>query len=128
MFDLDQFNRLAFLEGRWIGTGPDGVPFHEEYAFTAPGTLTCTRHASAAFADPVDASTVTLVEGEVLSQWNVFRWRAVALDDGHARFEPVDAPSAFSWTRLADGRIEVVQRWTDEGGASQSMTMHLRRA
>ncbi|MDH5831007.1 hypothetical protein QFW80_10820 [Luteimonas sp. M1R5S18] len=128
MFSLEQFHRLAFLEGRWIGTAPDGAEFHEEYAFTAPGALACTRHATAAFAEPVDTSTVTLLEGEVLSQWNVFRWRAVALDDGHARFEPVDAPSAFSWTRLADGRIEVVQRWTDEGGASQSMTMHLRRA
>ena len=31
MFNIDEFARLRFLEGRWQGEAPDGSAFFEEY-------------------------------------------------------------------------------------------------
>ncbi len=47
MFTLDQFRRLAFLEGRWTGNGPNGASFFEEDAFVDTATLRSTRYADA---------------------------------------------------------------------------------
>ncbi|TYT26782.1 hypothetical protein FZO89_11210 [Luteimonas viscosa] len=127
MFTLDQFRQLAFLQGRWTGDGPDGTPFFEEYAFVDASTLRSTRYADARFAEATDSSTVAFADGIVTSTWNGFSWRASAIGADAAAFEPVEAPSAFSWSRGPDDTLEVVQRWSDDQGRPQQYTLVLRR-
>lgn len=127
MHDPDDFAHLRFLEGRWVGTAPDGSTFHETYAFEGPHALRSTRHADARFGEPTDTSVVRFEDGIVTSTWNVFSWRGVELAPGRACFEPVQAPSSFCWHRVDDDHVEVVQRWADGEGVAQTATVHLRR-
>ncbi|MBX3724760.1 MAG: hypothetical protein KF823_02450 [Xanthomonadales bacterium] len=127
MHDPDDFAHLRFLEGRWVGTAPDGSIFHEAYAFEDRHTLRSSRHADARFEEAVDTSVVRYENGIVTSTWDVFSWRAVELAPGRACFEPVQAPSSFCWQRVDEDHVEVVQRWADGDGVAQTATVQLRR-
>ncbi len=127
VFDEEQFTQLRFLEGRWTGTTPDGSAFFEAYDFPQPTQLRSQRFADASFDTAVDGSTVSLLDGEVISQWGQFTWRATELGPGLARFEPIEAPSSFSWRRVGDDTVEVTQHWRDEHGEAQSYALTLRR-
>lgn len=118
---------LAFLEGRWSGTGPDGKTFFEQYDFPSAGTMRSRRFADRTFGAASDGSLVSVQDGAVVSRWGEFSWRASDLRPGYARFEPVNAPGAFSWRRVNDDSVEVVQSWTNADGAPQSYTMMLKR-
>lgn len=80
MHDPDDFAHLRFLEGRWLGTAPDGSNFHEGYAFEDPHTLRSTRYTDARFDRASDGSVVRLADGVVTAVWGAFpgapwRWR-----------------------------------------------------
>lgn len=126
-FSHADFMQLAFLEGRWSGTGPDGKAFFEHYDFSDAMTFRARRYPDAAFSTATDSGAVTFKEGDVVSRWGPYRWRASELAAGRACFAPLDAPSHFCWQKAAPDRVEVVRRWTDAAGKAQSMTMTLRR-
>lgn len=115
MFNVDDFARLQFLEGRWKGEAPDGTPFYEEYDRPEPSVFRSRRFADASFGEHSDGSTITLKDGEVVSQWGEFTWRAASIDGDSASFDPVNAPSHFSWHRIDDMTLEARQRWTADG-------------
>ena len=127
MFTIDDLTRLAFLEGRWKGTAPDGSPFFEEYDFPDPQTFRSRRYADERFAEATDGSTVTLENGAVVSKWGPFSWKASEIAWGRACFVPIEAPSSFCWERKTDALVEVTQRWTDESGKEQTYTVPLER-
>ena len=124
---VDEIQLLRFLQGRWSGRAPDGSTFYEEYDFPSPTTLRSRRFADATFGQSSDGSTVTLEEGEIVSRWGEFTWRASEVSDGFVAFEPLNAPSRFSWRRISADRVDVVQNWTDESGVAQSYIVQLSR-
>ena len=123
----DDFKRLDFLEGRWRGVGPDGVGFYEQYDFPTPAMLRSQRYADAAFSAPTDSSTVTFANGEVISAWGKYRWKAAEITATRACFAPVQAPSAFCWEKTGADSVQVTQRWVDDKGQEQEVTMPMTR-
>lgn len=127
MFTSVDFAHLQFLEGRWKGKGPDGQPFYEAYDFPEATTLRSRRYESAQFSAPSDGSTVTFLDGDIVSRWGEFSWQAVRVSPDEACFEPIAAPSTFCWRRVGESHLSVVQRWTDDDGAEQTYTLSLER-
>lgn len=127
MFTADDLDKLGFLLGRWVGEGPDGKPFYEEYRRVDADTLVSERYDGEAFANIVDGSTVSLEDGAIYSRWGDFSWRADELQAGYASFAPVNAPSAFTWRSIDADTVEVTQNWTDENGVAQSYALQLDR-
>ena len=127
MFTQTDFNQLKFLEGRWEGADPKGNAFFEQYDFPDVVTLRSLRFPTSEFAKSTDTSTVTLKDGEIVSRWGDFSWRASEITRDKACFEPVNAPSSFCWKMASATALEVTQRWTDASGKEQTMTMALKR-
>lgn len=127
MFSAQDFDRLRFLEGRWSGKMPDGSPFYEAYDFPSRSKMRSRRYPDANFTMATDGSVVDLQDGEVISRWGEFTWKAAALEDGKATFQPLNAPSAFTWRRLGPDAVEVTQNWTDEKGMAQTYSLTLKR-
>jgi hypothetical protein len=121
-----QFQQLRFLEGRWTGKAPDGSIFHDAHDFPEATAMRSRRYADATFARVTDVSVVELEGAAIISRWGQFSWRATALDADSIDFEPIDAPSSFSWRRVGD-QVEVAQRWTDAKGVAQNFTLMLTR-
>lgn len=127
MFTAQDLGKLDFLVGRWVGTGPDGKPFHEAYRRTSATTLVSERYADETFAKIVDGSTVALENGRITSTWGEFTWAADRIENGFASFAPANAPSAFTWRRVDDRTVEVTQNWIDENGDAQSYALQLKK-
>lgn len=130
MFSLDDFAQLQFLEGRWKGVAPDSKEFFEEYTRPEPAVFQSQRFPDSAFtrqiADPADGATISLQDGEVISQWGEFTWKASSINADEAVFEPVNAPSHFTWRRVDDATLEARQRWTADG-KEHEYTLQLTR-
>lgn len=117
--------QLKFLEGRWQGKALDGSAFFEEYDFAEARVFRSRRYADASFAKVVSTSTVALKNGEIVSTWGTFTWKAVSVAPGSACFEPLKAPSAFCWERIDATRVNVTQRWTEGGGQARAHVLPL---
>lgn len=126
MFSLDEFAQLRFLEGRWKGSSPDGKEFFEEYDRPEPGVFQSHRFADATFTGRGDGATISLRDGEVVSQWNDYTWRAARIGPDSADFEPLSAPSRFSWRRVDEATLEATQHWTADG-KEQQYTLRMQR-
>lgn len=127
VFNEKDFEQLRFLEGRWVGTAPDGTKFYDQYDFESATTIRSRRATDDSFSAFSDGSTVTLSDGEILSTWGEFVWAATTVSADAVKFEPRNAPSSFSWLRKSDSEIEVVQEWTDENGQEQRYSITLGR-
>jgi hypothetical protein len=126
VFTLTEFAQLKFLAGRWKGTGPDGKDFYEEYDFPAADAFRSRRYPDATFSTSTDSSTVSFDNGDVISRWGEFSWKATEISADKACFSPVNAPSSFCWQRSGAG-VEVIQRWKGDDGKEQSYTLKLTR-
>ena len=127
MYQQADFMQLQFLEGRWQGSGPDGKAFYEHYDFPDKTSMRSRRYADPSFGTATDSSSVTFQDGEIISRWGQFSWRANEIAEGKVCFAPVEAPSSFCWRRIDGARVEVTQRWTGADGKEQSVTMALQR-
>jgi hypothetical protein len=126
MFSLDDFAQLQFLEGRWKGVAPDGKEFFEEYTRPEPAVFQSHRFPDSAFTGHTDGATISLKDGEVISQWGEYTWKASSIGADSAAFEPVNAPSQFVWRRVDDATLEARQHWTADG-KEQEFTLQLTR-
>ncbi|MGI4844190.1 MAG: hypothetical protein ACRYF7_12825 [Janthinobacterium lividum] len=126
MFSLDDFAQLQFLEGRWKGIAPEGKEFFEEYTRPEPEVFQSHRFPDSAFTAHTDGATISLEDGEVISQWGEYTWKASSIGADSAAFEPVNAPSQFVWRRVDDATLEARQRWTADGRA-QEFTLQLTK-
>ncbi len=127
VYTQDDFKQRKFLEGRWQGTDPKGAAFYEQYDFPDAVTLRSLRFPTQEFSKPTDTSTVVLKDGQILSQWGDFTWRAAEIATDKACFVPLKAPSSFCWKAAGPSGVEVTQRWLDANGKEQTMTMVLTR-
>lgn len=127
MFSLDEFAQLQFLEGRWKGTSPDGKEFFEEYDHPEPTVFQSRRFPDRDFREHTDGATISFDNGEVVSRWGEYTWKASAIGADSAAFEPVSAPSQFWWRRVDADTLEARQRWSVDG-KEQEHTMRLTRA
>ncbi len=127
VFTESDFEKLRFLEGRWVGTAPDGNKFYEEYDFPAEGMMRSRRADDASYSSYTDGSTVMLQDGAIISKWGEFEWRATSVSEHAVHFAPVNAPSFFSWEQMSGDEIAVVQEWTDEKGEKQRYSITLSR-
>lgn len=126
MFSFDDFAQLKFLEGRWRGVTADGKEFFEEYVHPEPMVFHSRRYPDASFERHSDGSTIRFEDGEVVSEWGEFRWRAAAIGPDRASFAPVNAPGDFDWHRVDADTLEAIQRWKADG-KSQEYTIRLTR-
>jgi len=126
MFSLDEFAQLQFLEGRWKGEGPDGKEFFEQYDRPEPTVFQSRRFPDASFSEHTDGATISFNDGEVVSQWNEFTWRASRIAQDSSDFEPTNAPSRFTWRRVDDTTLEATQHWAAEG-KEQTYTLRMTR-
>lgn len=126
MFSLDDFAQLQFLEGRWKGIAPDGKEFFEEYTRPEPEVFQSHRFPDSAFTGHTDGATISLKDGEVISEWGDFTWKASSIDAAGAAFEPVSAPSRFTWRRVDAATLEAQQHWTADG-KEQEYTLQLKK-
>ena len=126
MFSFDDFDQLKLLEGRWRGVSADGKEFFEEYVRPEPTVFHSRRYPDHSFDQHADGSTIRFGDGEVVSEWGQFSWRALEIGPDSARFAPVNAPSEFDWRRVDADTLEAIQRW-DADGKAQQYTMRLTR-
>jgi len=126
MFSLDEFAQLQFLEGRWKGESPDGKEFFEQYDRPEPGVFQSRRFPDAGFTEHTDGATISFQDGEVVSQWNEFTWKAARIAPDSADFEPVNAPSRFTWRRVDERTLEATQHWSADG-KEQQYTLRMQR-
>lgn len=119
MFSPEDFAQLQFLTGRWKGQSADGKDFYEEYERPEPNVFRSHRYASAAFDQRTDGSTISFQDGDVVSHWGEFSWKASSIGRDSAVFEPVNAPSRFEWRRVDDATLEAHQRWSADGKEQQ---------
>jgi len=126
MFSPDDFAQLQFLEGRWKGIAPDGKEFFEEYDRPEPCVFQSRRFPDGGFTEHTDGATISLLDGEVISQWGDFTWKASSIGADNAAFEPVNAPSQFIWRRVDEATLEARQRWTVDG-KEQEYTLRLTK-
>ncbi len=117
--------QLKFLSGRWQGRALDGSAFYDEYTFADARQFRARRFADAAFTKPTESSSVTLKNGEIISTWGAFSWKAVTLAPGSACFEPLKAPTAFCWEQVDATHVNVTQRWTDAAGKVRAHVLPL---
>lgn len=127
MFTAQDLDKLDFLLGRWVGTGPDGKPFYEAYRRASATTLVSERYSDETFSKIVDGSTVALENGRITSTWGEFTWVADRIENDLASFAPANAPSAFTWRRVDERTVEVTQNWKDENGVAQSYALQLKK-
>lgn len=127
MFESEDLSRLSFLEGKWVGTAPDGSSFYEQYDFESPSRFRSRRFTDDTFSTVKDGSTVSFQDGEVVSQWGDYTWKASELAERRACFVPLNAPSSFCWERVTPSTVHVTQKWKDADGKDQSYTVKLQR-
>jgi len=125
-FTPADFAHVARLAGRWEGRPPTGEPYLEDYVLADPRTLRITRP-PAEGAPAVAGAVVRLTDGAITSEWEQYRWRAVEVTPSLIRFEPLNAPSAFSWGFIDAGTVEVTQNFRDVQGAPQSFSFRMTR-
>ncbi|WP_313915579.1 hypothetical protein [Tahibacter sp.] len=84
------------------------------------------RYPDATFSTSTDSSTVSFDNGEVISRWGEFSWKATEISADKACFAPVNARGSFCWQRTG-AMVEVTQRWKGDDGKDQSYTLKLTR-
>ncbi|MBC3767083.1 hypothetical protein [Neptunicella marina] len=122
-----RFEQLDFLLGEWVGKAPDGSEFYEAYSFDSQYQIRSTRYKDRAFSVAGDSSIIRLEQGEVISVWNDFSWKASDITDNRACFVPLEAPSSFCWEKTDSDHLRVTQKWTDQQGVPQQYTIDLVR-
>ena len=91
----------------------------DDFAQPQPTVFQSHRFPDSAFggnsAGHTDGATISCRDGEVISQWGEFSWKASSIGADTAAFEPVNAPSRFTWRRVDDATQEAQQRWSADG-------------
>jgi hypothetical protein len=127
MVATTEFAHLRFLEGQWVGKGPNGTDFYEQYSFPSNSEMRSTRYSDATFSTSTDGSIVALQDGKITSIWKEFSWELSEITPKKACFIPLKAPSSFCWEQISETVVHVTQRWSDEKGVPQEYVVPLRK-
>jgi hypothetical protein len=124
----EEFGRLVWLAGRWIGTGSDSTIFHESYAFIDDSTIRSYTWADTGYTQVKDSSELALRHGGVSSRSGDFRWVLTSWDRFGLRFEPrAKAANTFLWRYVDDYTWVATLRWTGQDGKQQEKVYTMRR-
>jgi hypothetical protein len=123
-----EFAGLRWLEGRWVGHGPDGKPFFEGYRVADDSTIVTYGYPDAASTTPGDSSTIALRAG-VVTTGEGGRYVLTELSDGHAQFSPRGpARNSFDWDRTSPNAWVATLRWPDNSdGSAREVVYQMRR-
>jgi len=127
VFTARDFDRLAFMEGHWAGTQPDGAPFFQRVERADATTFRSFSYPTSAFDTPTDSSTITFENGQIIARMGDWRWRIVRVSADLIELEPISAPARVSWRRVDPNTLKIVQSWTDPQGRPQQTILTLEK-
>jgi hypothetical protein len=98
------FAGLAWLEGRWLGSGGGYDAFYEAYRLVNDSTLEQTTYPDESFDEPDGVSTLELRDGQAIKYRDGEAESMIARLAGDTiRFERVPPRrGGFTWIRIAD--------------------------
>jgi len=98
----EQFNRLRWLEGRWLGSGGGFTAFYEEYRWLNDSTIEQREFPDSTFAQPGGVSVMEWRGGVVLkSRRGTVESHIARVAGDTVRFERAQAGRAgFTWVRV----------------------------
>jgi hypothetical protein len=124
---LSQFRELAWLTGRWRGSGRFSAPFYEQYRFRDDSTIAMTAYTDSTFqVETSDSSVIEWRHGEIQTRTprsthemieylpTSIRFRRVGTTDGGHRFTKI---SADEWVATIFPR----------GASKDTITFQMRR-
>jgi hypothetical protein len=124
----EQFGELQWLAGRWVGVGPDSVPFAEIYVLADDSTFKTFNWKDTTFTQLSDSSALTLRRGQVSSGSGESRWVLTRWDRFGLRFEPRGkATNTFVWRPLDGSTWLATLTWIDADGKKQERVYTMRR-
>lgn len=108
----DAFRMLGWLEGRWRGDQPNGLPFFEEYRFENDSTIRSFTYADSVTSTPTDSGAIVLRNSVVTTGSEGTRWAVRELSESRVGFEPqVGADNSFVWERVSSDAWTATLRW-----------------
>jgi hypothetical protein len=122
------FQRLRWLEGRWVGTMEDDTKFYEQYRFTDDSTIVEHSFKDSTFSQATDSSRITLRGSTVASEAASARWVAERLDTLGVEFAPDrGATNYFAWSKETPNAWTATLRWMDRDGRVRRVAYALQR-
>ena len=122
------FQRLRWLEGRWVGRMEDDKRFYEQYRFADDSTIVMHSFRDSTFAQATDSSRITLRGSTVASEAATARWVAERLDTLGVEFAPDrGATNYFSWSKESPNAWTATLRWIDRDGHVRRVAYALQR-
>ena len=124
----EEFQGLYWLAGRWVGMGPDSVPFAEIYVLVDDSTFKTFSWSDTNLTQLSDSSTLSLRRGQVSSGSGEARWVLTRWDRFGLRFEPRGkAVNTFIWRQIDGYTWLATLKWTDAKGGAQARVYTMRR-
>jgi hypothetical protein len=127
VFTARDFDQLAFMEGHWGGTQPDGAPFFQLVERADATTFRSFSYPTSAFDTPTDSSTITFENGRIIARMGDWSWRIVRVTADLIELEPISAPARVSWRRMDAHTLKIVQGGTDTQGRPQQTVLTLEK-
>jgi hypothetical protein len=125
----EQFRALAWLDGRWRGTMPDGKPFFEGYRMLNDSTVRSYDYPDSTAVVPSDSGAISLRGGELVTGSGGREWVATELGEGFARFEPRrGAKNSFTWQRTGPDAWTATLRWAAEAPVRETVYSMVRQS
>jgi len=126
-FESSDFQKIRWLEGRWMGTTPGQAPFYEAYHFANDSTLVVTYFADASFSRATGGARVYLSVAHVYQTAGPARWAATHVDKDGIHFIPlVNAATSIEWTFISPDAWTSTER-NDASGREQVTVYQMRR-
>lgn len=126
-FESADFQKLRWLEGRWVGNAPAEAPFYEEYRFPNDSTLVITYYADSTFSRATGGAKVYLSVEHVYQTLGPSQWAAERVDKDGAYFVPlVNAATSLIWAyQSPDGWTSTMR--SAASGQERTTVYHMRR-
>jgi hypothetical protein len=125
-FTVEDFQKLRWLAGRWMGTAPGEKPFYESYRFTSDSTIAIAFSADSAFSETRGTARIYLSVGRIYQASGSDRWVASRLDEHGVHFIPeANASNTFSWSPKSDDAWTATVR--SGMGAQEQVTIYQMR-
>ena len=126
-FESSDFQKIRWLEGRWMGTTPGQAPFYEAYHFANDSTLVVTYFADASFSRATGGARVYLSVAHVYQTAGSVRWVVMYVDKDGIHFIPlVNAATSIEWTFISPDAWTSTER-NDASGREQVTVYQMRR-
>ena len=98
-FQVSDFKKLHWIEGRWRGSAPGQASFYEQYRFVNDSTLEIIYYGDSSFTSSSGRGRVYLTVGRIYHATGPSLWGASRLDTAGVFFIPQkNASNSVSWS------------------------------